>query len=145
MMSETLPDHRLFVLRIGDREREATLEQLAEHHVQGRLSVEELDRRQRLAVAAVTQADLLALVADLPPLEQPDRLPAAPSAGRPSATDRVRATTVARHAVGPAAVLGGATYLASSGPWGTDEGQFLTALAMGALGYLSHWVASRRR
>jgi len=46
----------MFLVRVGDAERDACIEALAEHHIRGRLSVEELDRRQRAALNAVTAA-----------------------------------------------------------------------------------------
>src|SRR5688500_836467 len=53
-------------VRIGDTERDECVEALTEHHVRGRLSVDDLDRRHRAALVAVTEADLAALLADLP-------------------------------------------------------------------------------
>ena len=41
-------------MRVGDAERDACVAALIEHHLHGRLTVEELDRRQRSALAAVT-------------------------------------------------------------------------------------------
>src|SRR5215203_2400761 len=53
-------------VRVGDVERDACVEKLIENCVQGRLSVEELGRRQREALEASKAADLAGLVADLP-------------------------------------------------------------------------------
>lgn len=52
--------------RVGDEERDACISLLNGHQARGRLSVEELDRRQDLALVAVTRYDLMVLVADLP-------------------------------------------------------------------------------
>jgi hypothetical protein len=54
------------VVRVGDAEREECIATLIDHHVYGRLSVEDLDRRQRAAMSAVTTADLWLLLTDLP-------------------------------------------------------------------------------
>ena len=53
-------------LCVGDLERSACAVTLIEHHLQGRLSDEDLERRQRMAMAAVTDDDLRLLLADLP-------------------------------------------------------------------------------
>jgi hypothetical protein len=54
------------VTRIGDREREATVERLSKHAAAGRLTVAELEERVERAQAAVYARDLSALEADLP-------------------------------------------------------------------------------
>jgi hypothetical protein len=56
------------MLRVSDAERQAAQEFLRRHHLDGRLTVEELEERAGRAQAAVTRADLAALQADLPPL-----------------------------------------------------------------------------
>ena len=53
-------------LRIGDAERDATMEQLREHFVAGRLTLDELTERIDLALAAKTQSQIDGLMADLP-------------------------------------------------------------------------------
>jgi len=53
-------------LRIGDAERDATMAQLREHFVAGRLTLEELTERIDLALAAKTQGQIDGLMADLP-------------------------------------------------------------------------------
>ncbi|MCK2217518.1 DUF1707 domain-containing protein [Actinomadura sp. ATCC 31491] len=53
-------------LRIGDAEREQTMEALREHFAQGRLTREELDERLDHALAAKTGRDLAQVTADLP-------------------------------------------------------------------------------
>ena len=52
--------------RVGDAEREATLDRLAAHFAAGRLTEAELDERSTLAAEARTRGDLAALEADLP-------------------------------------------------------------------------------
>lgn len=60
-------------LRVGDREREVTLERLRDAHAEGRLAVDEFYGRLDDVYRARTYADLDALVVDLPPagLTQP--------------------------------------------------------------------------
>jgi hypothetical protein len=53
-------------LRIGDAERDATMAQLREHFVAGRLTFDELTERIDLALAAKTQGQIDGLMADLP-------------------------------------------------------------------------------
>ena len=55
-------------LRIGDAERNATVQQLNEHYAAGRLTNMEHDERVDFAMGAKTQADLQVLLADLPPV-----------------------------------------------------------------------------
>ena len=43
------------IVRVGDAERDACTAVLIDHHLHGRLSIEELERRQRAALAAVTE------------------------------------------------------------------------------------------
>lgn len=65
--------------RVGDIERAACCDDLAEHFAAGRLREDELGTRLDRAVRAVTDVDLRRLVADLPPR---------PSSARPLATPR---------------------------------------------------------
>jgi hypothetical protein len=53
-------------LRIGDAERDATMAQLREHFVAGRLTFDELTERIDLALAAKTQGQIDRLMTDLP-------------------------------------------------------------------------------
>jgi hypothetical protein len=55
-------------LRIGDAERDATMAQLREHFVAGRLTFDELTERIDLALASKTQGQIEHLMADLPRL-----------------------------------------------------------------------------
>jgi len=127
----------MFTVRVGDTEREAVLDALGEHHARGRLSVEELDRRQQAALAAVTQADLAVLLADLPAVDQ-RLLPT-----RPERTPALWWLKKAAWAGPPVVLVAGATYSAAFGPFENDPTQFGAALAMGALGYVSHWLVCR--
>jgi hypothetical protein len=53
-------------VRIGDAERDATMTQLREHFVAGRLTFDELTERIDAALIAKTQRQIEALMADLP-------------------------------------------------------------------------------
>jgi hypothetical protein len=55
-------------IRASDRERGDVTAQLRQHCLDGRISVEELERRIGAAMAAQTSVDLRDLVADLPPV-----------------------------------------------------------------------------
>jgi len=66
-------------LRAADADRERFVETLRQHHVDGRLTADELAERTERAYAARTFGDLDALAADLPPLSTPAR--AAPYPG----------------------------------------------------------------
>jgi Domain of unknown function (DUF1707) len=55
-------------LRIGDAERDATIAALREHFAAGRLTLDELTERIDGALAAKTQGQIDALIADLPRL-----------------------------------------------------------------------------
>ena len=73
-------------LRASDADRERLVEALRQHHVDGRLTAEELAERTERADAARTLGDLDALATDLPPLQPP-----APAPGwDPSADDLPR-------------------------------------------------------
>ena len=132
-------------MRVGDAERDACVSALMEHHLHGRLPVDELDRRQRGALAAVTAADLKLLLADLP--ETTNEIE--PSAARRSrallSDDTADLATRAAHTLVPAAtVLAGATFAQQL--WDLSaEGPFLGALLGGAIGYASRAVMSRFR
>jgi hypothetical protein len=62
-------------VRIGDAERDRVIDQLADHHAAGRLTLAEFEDRMAAASTARTGADLAVLTADLP-------APAAPPAPR---------------------------------------------------------------
>jgi Domain of unknown function (DUF1707) len=53
-------------VRIGDAERDATMTQLREHFVAGRLTFDELTERIDAALTAKTQRQIETLMADLP-------------------------------------------------------------------------------
>ena len=70
-------------LRASDADRERFVETLRQHHVEGRLTADELAERTERAYAARTFADLDALGTDLPPLSSPAPPPGPPSAVPP--------------------------------------------------------------
>jgi hypothetical protein len=53
-------------LRVGDSEREAVAAELREHYAQGRLTIEDFQRRLDAALSARTRGDLDRLIRDLP-------------------------------------------------------------------------------
>jgi hypothetical protein len=55
-------------VRLSDAERELLYEKLNRHAAQGRLDVQELERRVALVAGATTRAQAAAALADLPPL-----------------------------------------------------------------------------
>ena len=71
-------------VRIGDAERDRVIDQLADHHAAGRLTLAEFEDRMAAASTARTGADLALLTADLPAPTAPpaDRSPARPPARR---------------------------------------------------------------
>lgn len=78
------------MLRVGHRERQATVVTLRDAAAQGRLDPVELAERTQAALAARTYSDLARLVADLPPLPGPDGRPSyRPSSVGTSPNDRL--------------------------------------------------------
>ena len=71
-------------VRIGDAERDRVIDQLADHHAAGRLTLAEFEDRMAAASTARTGADLALLTADLPapPASPAPRSPARPGARR---------------------------------------------------------------
>lgn len=62
-------------LRVGDRERQAVVDQLRTHLGDGRLELHEFEERTALALAARTVGDLVPLTADLPAVRTPTKGP----------------------------------------------------------------------
>jgi hypothetical protein len=72
-------------VRVGDAERDATMTQLREHFVAGRLTFDELTERIDAALVAKTQRQIDALIADLPwppKVARSESTVAAPDPGR---------------------------------------------------------------
>jgi uncharacterized membrane protein YccC len=84
-------DQRRASLRAADADRERFVEALRQHHVDGRLTAEELAERTERAYAARTFGDLDALATDLPPLHPPAPAAPPPSGARPPAARRAAA------------------------------------------------------
>ena len=141
-METVASEGRRLIVRIGDEERDACVNALNEHHARGRLSVDELDRRQRAALSAVTDADLSTLLADLPH---------APSARTPggdtedwwSLDPAVRAGRIARWTAVPLSLVVGGVTVASAVNY-SDERNFVVGFAATGFGYLTHLVMARR-
>lgn len=138
---ETKASRGPLTLRIGDAEREACLELLSEHHVQGRLTADELDRRQGVALTAVTEDDLAELFADLPVGSSRPRSRAV-SNDWWSLDSRLRWLRVARWSAPPAALAAGGVLVASANPV-NDESGFVAGFAAAALGYITHLCVSK--
>src|SRR6266404_4552054 len=62
-------------MRVSDQDRDSAVEQLSEHAAAGRLTLDELEERVSVALAARTRGEMGALTRDLPG-----------NAGRPAAT-----------------------------------------------------------
>jgi Domain of unknown function (DUF1707) len=67
-------------VRLGDQDREQLFDRLSRHAAEGRLDLEELERRVALVTAAMTREEAATVLADLPPL---DGESPAPSGARP--------------------------------------------------------------
>ncbi len=129
------------MVRVGDAERDACSAALIEHHLHGRLSVDELERRQRAALAAVTEGDLSLLLNDLPERQSPSNRGSRRPVSRGASSE---VTRVAIRLVPVVPVIGGAWFT----QWivaSTGDGAFLGALATGALGYATHAIIDRFR
>src|ERR1700734_1204365 len=74
-------------VRIGDAERDATMTQLRDHFVAGRLTFDELTERIDLALGAKTQGQIESLMADLP---RPAPAPPGPRRARRTACAGLR-------------------------------------------------------
>ena len=75
-------------LRVGDAERGQVIDQLADHHAAGRLTLPEFEERMTSAWTARTGAELETLVRDLPTLAGP--APRAPAVPRPRLDGQLR-------------------------------------------------------
>jgi len=123
-------------IRVGDAERHACVDSLNQHYAEGRLSKDELDRRQHAALTASTLSDLHLLVEDLPS--------PAPSVLEPRRPEE-NLRRLARLALPPVVITTAATIVPGvfNGP--SDVGLFAATLGTGVLGYLSHWAVTKKR
>jgi hypothetical protein len=94
-------DQRRASLRASDADREQFVEQLRQHHAEGRLTVEELTERTGRAYAARTLGDLDALATDAASRCSSAGRPSSSSAPRP----RTRAATATATAEPPSGVV----------------------------------------
>jgi hypothetical protein len=129
-----------FGIRIGDAERDECMEALTEHHVRGRLSVEELDRRHRAALTAETDVELAELLADLP--HTSPRSDLAVAGDWWGLEPHVRAARMARWAATPVS-LAAAGVLVAATDITTDEVGFAAGLMAASIGYLTHLLVTR--
>lgn len=131
--------------RVGDSERDAVVGELNGHHAHGRLSGDELDRRQGLALTAVTRYDLLVLVSDLPGsdralVDEPDsaRRARRRELQRDAAAKGVRGVALATPVVGAGWAIGLFTQYSS----GMEVGFWATVVG-GTVGYATHAARTR--
>jgi hypothetical protein len=133
-------------MRVGDAERDACSALLIDHHLHGRLSIDELERRQRASLVAVTEEDLALLLADLP--EQQSATERRRS-GRPSREKPHDVTRVALGLAPVVPVLGGAWFtewlVRINSIAGTPGLGFGGAIATGALVGGTYAVIGRSR
>lgn len=142
---EGRPDPKVPVVRIGDAEREAVLDALGDHHAKGRLSVAELDRRQRAALAAETQMDLASLLADLPDTASAEAsLVQEIQPSQPRFGQREEIQALVRWGPPTVVTTAAATWVATSGPFPDDSTHFVMAMGMAVVGFVSHWWVRRR-
>lgn len=139
-----------FFRRVGDAERDGCVELLVEHFLRGRLSAEELDRRQDAALRATTAVELAGLVADLPHPVPASRsastlpLPSATAADPASlALPRPSRAKVWTRRYGPPAAVAITAWLATMGlgDGGAHEAALNASLVTGAVGYVTTWLA----
>ncbi|ROR90879.1 uncharacterized protein DUF1707 [Nocardioides aurantiacus] len=129
--------------RVGDTERDTVIADLNGHHAHGRLTADELDRRQSLALSAVTRYDLLQLTSDLPQTRTPSRAGTAGLAA-PQAVAVARRVGIAAVTASP--VLGAAWWLGNVYEYGTGvEVGFTATVVGGVIGYATHAVRDRMR
>jgi hypothetical protein len=69
-------------VRLSDADRELAFEALARHAAEGRLEVDELERRVTVVANASTHEELASVMADLPPLATAFEQSARPRRGR---------------------------------------------------------------
>lgn len=84
MEPQQQPDAQRQLMRVGDKDREATVQRLQEAFAEGRLDDDEFEARTRAALTARVETDLSALTRDLPTSGSgaPSR-PARPAGRRP--------------------------------------------------------------
>jgi hypothetical protein len=128
-------------MRVGDAERETVASQLREHYADGRLTLDELNDRLDLALAAKTRADLDSVLVDLPRAAAPV-VPAQPArqqhSGRPGFVGTLAAQALLLFWMG-AAIVGG-IFL-----FGDGHKPLAIVLFLAALAFLRRLIFGRRR
>ena len=69
-MADTGEPERAVAVRASDSERDAVAAQLRAHYAEGRIDLDELERRLEAVVAAPTTAEIAGVVRDLPTLDE---------------------------------------------------------------------------
>jgi hypothetical protein len=131
-------------MRVSDADRDGCVAVLIDHHLTGRLSLEELERRQEAAMTAVTGRDLEFLLSDLPD-GKPTRI--FPSAGSTvdAATNRV---TAGARRLWPVGVIWTGAFVAqggSSADWWHLNDSIAAGFIMASFGYATHWAVTKVR
>lgn len=123
-------------LRVGDADRDAAAASLREHYAQGRLTLEEFNKRLDAVFAAATQSQLSALTRDLPLAAVPSApLPVTAAGPRRERAGRERRTgSRARLGMTPLIIAALMTWLLISGlylrfPWPGKLAIFLAIFA----------------
>lgn len=128
---------------LGDKERDACMHRLGDYYAQGRLTADELDRSIQAILAAETEADLDAAMAEVPLRSETHvREPVTPDGSRASATLRV-VHRVAHRVAAVAALASGGVLLAAVGPR-SNGAEFAAGTAVASLGFAAHWWVSTR-
>lgn len=142
VMEALAAGERQAAVRIGDAERDACVDELVEHHAQGRLTLAELDQRQTAALAAVTSDDLTTLLADLPGHRPAHGTPSDRRLAWPHVS-RSTVSGVARWAAVPFTFAATGVVVASVDIV-SDERQFAAGVIAAGVGYVTHLVLTKR-
>jgi hypothetical protein len=117
---------------LDDRTRDACLHDLGDQYAAGRLSSSELESRIQAALAAETEEELAAAIAE-PPVAVPVEDP----------STREAPVQLARWGVCLLAFVAGGALVAVVGPT-SNVVEFCVGLAVGLLGFVTHWWLTAR-
>lgn len=119
-------------------ERDACLHSLGALYAAGRLSTDELDRRIEAALAATTSAELAAVMADLSSGRNAgqDGAPGHPENSRSWSRALLRSPL---RTTGTIVVLGLGGVLVAAVGQGSNLVELLVGVAVGLIGFLTHW------